>query len=134
MDEYRNFKAALNRACEYGKISKRAKNGFRNCEKCEDPSALIYSACSDLFILFWESGKSSEEYGIVCAEVVKLVRALGVRLGGFDDDVDTVCEYAELSVRANTSDDPKSGLKALSDGAEAYNKSLQNLRYGLKLF
>lgn len=93
---------------------------------------LIYSVCSDLIVLFDNAELNSVEYGCVSEAVVMLIMSVSAAVKGFSRDVATLCAYIKLTQKANCGDAAQ--FEKLKKHAEDFNKSLQNVRYGLPLF
>ncbi len=129
---YKDFKAELAKLCERGRITKDTKKAFSHYPETTSPSILIYSVCSDLLVLFGKSKENSAEYGSVSAAAVELISELGGTLDGFSRDVATLCAYITLTQKANAGD--KAQFDKLKKHSADFNRSLQNIRYGLPLF
>lgn len=133
LDEYKKFTAELAELCERGVIKKSNKKRFSHYENSDNPCELIYSVCTDLSLIFGESGRASAEYAALCAAAEKFISSLKHLFINFDRHFAVVCAYIRVTAKANAAGDP-TAFKIMGDRLEEYNKSLHNIKYGAELF
>lgn len=133
IEEYSKFKIELASLCERGKISKDTKKAFSHYAETLDPGKLIYAVCSDLTLLFERSPIDSKEYAAVCAAAVDMIFPLKRLFVNLDRHFAVVCAFLRLTVKANARPTP-SLFKIVNAGLREYHESLQNIKYGLRLF
>lgn len=133
IEEYKKFKDSLAALCERGVIRKETKKKFGAFDGEEKHGELIHSVCGELNILFGESASNSKEYRAMCSSVIELLISLEAYYSGFEHEFAVVGAYIKLTEQANATM-TSSAFQKMSAHLEEYNKSLQNIKYGLRLF
>lgn len=134
VDGYSDYKAKLGALCERGRISRETKKRFSRFSGSSSAGEIVFSVASELNAMFTECERHSEEFKAIAELTVEFVSGQTAELPELSHDIAVVCAYLLLLADANSSDSPFRALEIASARAGEFNRSLQNIKHGLRIF